>query len=272
VQLNLLSALLSCPGPMFLPGWKSASPGAGCGPARTSIRLDIGSPDQPPFATDYRGTLSIAKNPTHHGYAGYSGILPCGTPLLIITGAGSMCSWMSKQRCCARLEARKASLIWHGPMWTRRCGVGYPIRVPDVPPAEHWVRSGRYAGSVRLKSTAGCLIWRRFHSQVSSAPSSLAQLPQQSTTAARLFEKSGGGCAPERHLARHDNPSCDVCFDGYVARACYKSWPKMSPSNQFTIEKLQHGRLRVLGMVVGNAQSPLFFKDRLWPLPRDSRA
>ena len=40
---------------------------------RDVIRLDIGSPDQPPSPQIIESLYQSAKDPTHHGYAGYFG-------------------------------------------------------------------------------------------------------------------------------------------------------------------------------------------------------
>jgi len=147
VPAKLAQRVVTMSRPMFFAGAGKARRRAGC-VRQGRYPLDIAALISRLRHRLSRPTLSIGQNPTHHGYAGYSGvILPLRHAIVDYYLRRFNVQLDVKTECCRSLEARKASLIWHGPMWTPAMWCWYPIRVTRRTPAEHCWRVARlYAG------------------------------------------------------------------------------------------------------------------------------
>ncbi|MGH2593486.1 MAG: aminotransferase class I/II-fold pyridoxal phosphate-dependent enzyme [Anaerolineae bacterium] len=224
------------------------------------IRLDIGSPDQPPASEIVDALARSARNPAHHGYAGYYGrpelrqamanyyarrfgvTLDPKTDLLPLIGSKEGIYNLA----FAYLDAGDVALI---------PGLGYPTYTAGTQLA------GADAYVMSLQSGAGWtpdldaipadvlkrakIMWLNYPNNPTTALVSMAFL-------ARAVEFA------RKHnlLLAHDNPYADVCFDGYVAPSVLQAPGAKEVAVEFNSLSKSHnmGGWRV-GMVAGQVEA-----------------
>ena len=224
------------------------------------IRLDIGSPDQPPAPHIVEALHRSAQDPTHHGYAGYF-----GTPQLRRAIADYYL-----RRFDVQLDVKSEVL----PLIGSKEGIfnlawayvdpGDVVLIPD-PGYPTYTGGALLAGgqvySIPLDADHG---WLPDLDAVPPETLKRAKIlwlnyPNNPTTAIaplEFFERAVAFARANDILLAHDNPYCDVCFDGYAA----PSLIQVPGARQVAVEfnslskSYNMGGWRV-GMVVGNAEA-----------------
>ncbi len=227
---------------------------------RDVIRLDIGSPDQPPSPQIIQSLYESAKNPTHHGYAGFF-----GTPPLRRAIADHY-----RRRFGVELDPKTDVL----PLIGSKEGIfnlaqayvdpGDVVLIPD-PGYPTYTSGARLAGGeicyVPLDEKRGWLPELDAIPQEQRKRAKILWLnypnnPTTATASFEFFEKALAFARKNDILLVHDNPYSDVCFDGYVA----PSLLQVPGAKQFAVEfnslSKSHnmGGWRV-GMAVGNPEA-----------------
>ena len=223
------------------------------------IRLDIGSPDQPPAPNIIRALYQSAQDPTHHGYAGFFG-LPAFRRAI---------ADYYLRRFDVQLDPRSKVL----PLIGSKEGIfnlalayvdpGDAVLVPD-PGYPTYTSGTLLAGGqvchVPLIEERG---WLPDFSAISSADCRRAKIlwlnyPNNPTTATASLDFFAEAVAFARQndvLLVHDNPYCDICFDGYVAPSLLQVPGAIDVAIEFnSLSKTYNmGGWRV-GMAVGNPE------------------
>jgi LL-diaminopimelate aminotransferase len=224
------------------------------------IRLDIGSPDQPPSPQIIESLYESAKDPTHHGYTGFFGIPPMRRAI----------ADYYLRRFDVQLDIRTEVLPLIGSKegifnlaWTY-VDSGDVVLVPD-PGYPTYTGGTRLAGGevCRVPLNEECGWLPDFHA-IPEASLKRAKLlwlnyPNNPTTATASLEFFAQAVAFARRndiLLAHDNPYCDVCFDGYVAPSLLQVPGAKDVAIEFNSlsKSYNMGGWRV-GMVVGNAEA-----------------
>ncbi len=224
------------------------------------IRLDIGSPDQPPAPNIIQALDQSAQDPTHHGYAGYFGI-----PALRQAIAGYYL-----RRFDVQLDPRNQVL----PLIGSKEGIfnlalayvdpGETVLVPD-PGYPTYTSGTLLAGGevyrVPLIEKRG---WLPDFSAIPHQACRCAKIlwlnyPNNPTTATASLDFFAEAIAFAREndiLLVHDNPYCDVCFDGYVAPSLLQVPGAKEVAIEFNSlsKSYNMGGWRV-GMAVGNPEA-----------------
>jgi LL-diaminopimelate aminotransferase len=224
------------------------------------IRLDIGSPDQPPSPQIIDSLYQSAKDPTHHGYAGYSGIPALRRAIVDYY----------LRRFDVQLDINSEVL----PLIGSKEGIfnlAWTYVDPDdvvlVPDPGY----PTYTGGTRL---AGGEVWRVPLDEKRGWLPDLDTIPQPSLKRAKLlwlnypnnpttataslefFEKAVTFARQHNILLVHDNPYCDVCFDGYVAPSLLQVPGAKEVAVEFnSLSKTYNMGGWRIGMVVGNAEA-----------------
>jgi LL-diaminopimelate aminotransferase len=188
---------------------------------RDVIRLDIGSPDQPPSPQIIESLYQSAKDPTHHGYAGYF-----GTPQL-----RRAISDYYLRRFNIELDAKTQVL----PLLGSKEGIfnlawayldpGDVALVPDPGYPTYTAGANLAGGEIYYFPLEARLGWLPDLDAIPPEVLRRAKLmwlnyPNNPTTATapiEFFERALAFARKNDILLAHDNPYCDVCFDGYVA-------------------------------------------------------
>jgi LL-diaminopimelate aminotransferase len=222
------------------------------------IRLDIGSPDLPPPGWIIDEMHRSAREPSHHGYGGFYGI-----PKL-------------RQAMAAYYERRFGVVLDPGkevaPLIGSKEGIanvalafvdpGKMVLVPDpgYPPYSLGTRlAGGIPYCLPLRAENGYL------PDLGAIPSDVAQSarilwlnypnnPTGATATLEFFERAVDFA--ERHglLICHDNPYCDVTFEGYVAPSLLQVPGAMEVALEFnSLSKTYNMAGWRVGMAVGNA-------------------
>jgi len=224
------------------------------------IRLDIGSPDQPPSPQIIESLYESAKNPTHHGYEGFFGTPPMRRAI----------ADYYLRRFDVQLDVKTEVLPLIGSKegifnlaWTY-VDPGDVVLVPD-PGYPTYTGGTLLAGGevcrVPLDEKHGWLPDLHAIPQASLKRAKLLWLnyPNNPTTATASLEFFAQAVAFARRndiLLAHDNPYCDVCFDGYVAPSLLQVPGAKDVAVEFNSlsKSYNMGGWRV-GMVVGNAEA-----------------
>lgn len=224
------------------------------------IRLDIGSPDQPPSPQIIEALYQSAKNPTHHGYAGFFGI-----PQLrrAITD-------YYLHRFGVELDIKTQVL----PLIGSKEGIfnlalayvdpGDVVLIPD-PGYPTYTSGARLAGGeiyyVPLEEKRGWLpdldaIPQDYLKRAKILWLNYPNNPTTATATLEFFERAVAFARKNDILLVHDNPYADVCFDGYVAPSLLQVPGATEIALEFNSLSKSHnmGGWRV-GMVVGNAEA-----------------
>ncbi len=227
---------------------------------RDVIRLDIGSPDQPPAPFIIESLYRSAKDDTHHGYAGYF-----GTPQL----RQAMADYYER-RFGVRLDPKTQVL----PLIGSKEGIfnlawayvdaGDVVLVPN-PGYPTYTAGALLAGgqvvNVPLRAERG---WQPDFAAIPADALARAKLmwmnyPNNPTTACatlELFEQTVAFARQHNLLLVHDNPYADVTFDGYVAPSLLQVPGATEVAIEFNSLSKSHnmGGWRV-GMALGNAEA-----------------
>lgn len=224
------------------------------------IRLDIGSPDQPPSPQIIESLYQSAKDPTHHGYAGFF-----GTPQLRKAIADH-----TMRRFGVELDPKTQVL----PLIGSKEGIfnlawayvdpGDVVLIPD-PGYPTYTSGARLAGGeiyyVPLEEKRGWLpdLDAIPAEQLGRAKILWMNYPNNPTTATaslEFFERALAFARKNDVLLIHDNPYAEVCFDGYVAPSLLQVPGAKQYAVEFNSLSKSHnmGGWRV-GMATGNAEA-----------------
>jgi len=224
---------------------------------RDIIRLDVGSPDLPPAPQIVEALYQSARDSTHHGYAGYSGI-----PQLRRAVADHYL-----RRFGVELDPDTEVLILIGSKegifnLAMACvDPGDVVLIPD-PGYPTYTSGARLAGGeiyyLPLDEKHGWLpdfaIPQDYLKRAKILWLNYPNNPTAATAPLAFFEQAVAFAREHNILLAHDNPYADVCFDGYVA----PSLLQVPGAKQVAVEfnslskSYNMGGWRV-GMVVGNS-------------------
>lgn len=225
---------------------------------RNIIRLDIGSPDLPPPDFIINAMHQSARDPAHHGYGGYY-----GTPEL-----RKAIAVYYEKRFGVRLDPEKEVT----PLIGSKEGIanvalafvdpGETVLVPD--PGYPTYRLGTLlAGGVT--ATMPLLAESGFLPDLDAIPPEVAQsakiiwlnYPNNPTGAVaplEFFERVVAFAQRYGVLICHDNPYCDIVFDGYTAPSLLQVPGAMEVALEFnSLSKTYNMAGWRVGMAVGNA-------------------
>jgi len=224
------------------------------------IRLDIGSPDQPPSPQIIKSLYESAKDPTHHGYAGFFGIPPLRRAIADYYLRRFDVQLDIKTEVLPLIGSKEGifNLAW------AYVDPGDVVLVPDP-------GYPTYTGGTLLAGGEVCRVpldekrgWLPDFNAIPPASLKRAKLlwlnyPNNPTTATASLEFFAQAVAFARRndiLLAHDNPYCDVCFDGYVAPSLLQVPGAKDVAVEFNSlsKSYNMGGWRV-GMVVGNAEA-----------------
>jgi len=224
------------------------------------IRLDIGSPDQPPAPNIIGALHQSAQDPTHHGYAGYFGI-----PAFRRAIANYYL-----RRFDVQLDPKSEVL----PLIGSKEGI-FNLALAYVDPGDAVLVPDpgypTYTSGTLLAGGQVCLIpllekrgWLPEFSAIPQESCRRAKIlwlnyPNNPTTATASLDFFAEAVAFARQydiLLVHDNPYCDVCFDGYVAPSLLRVPRAKEVSIEFNSlsKSYNMGGWRV-GMAVGNPEA-----------------
>lgn len=224
------------------------------------IRLDIGSPDLPPPNFVIEEMYRSALVPAHHGYGGYY-----GTPDF----RRAIATYYAR-RFGVKLDAEKEI----APLIGSKEGIanvalacvdpGQVVLVPD-PGYPTYSLGTMLAGGVPFR--VPLLAENGFLPDLEAVPKDVARsarilwlnYPNNPTGATATLEFFGDVVAwARRHdlLVCHDNPYCDVTFEGYVAPSLLQVPGAMDVALEFnSLSKTYNMAGWRVGMAVGNAKA-----------------
>jgi LL-diaminopimelate aminotransferase len=224
------------------------------------IRLDIGSPDLPPPDALIEVMYASARNPGHHGYAGYY-----GTPELRQAIAGYY-----QRRFGVELDPGKEIVSLIG----SKEGIanvalafvdpGQTVLVPD-PGYPTYAMGTLLAGGVPYR--VPLLAENGFLPDLGSIPEEVARKakilwlnypnnPTGATASLAFFEEAVAFARRYDLLICHDNPYCDVTFEGYVAPSLLEVPGAMELTLEFnSLSKTYNMAGWRVGMAVGSAKA-----------------
>jgi LL-diaminopimelate aminotransferase len=224
------------------------------------IRLDIGSPDQPPAPNIIEALYQSAQDPTHHGYAGFFGI-----PAL----RRAMADYYLR-RFDVQLDPKSEVL----PLIGSKEGIfnlalayvdpGDAVLVPDPGYPTYTAGTLLAGGEVHRVPLIEQKGWLPDFSAIPPSSCRRAKIlwlnyPNNPTTAAAsldFFAQAVTFARENNILLVHDNPYCDVCFDGYVAPSLLQAPGAKDVAIEFNSlsKSYNMGGWRV-GMAVGNPET-----------------
>ncbi|MGQ9599513.1 MAG: LL-diaminopimelate aminotransferase [Anaerolineae bacterium] len=222
------------------------------------IRLDIGSPDLPPPDWITEAMYRSAQNPAHHGYGGYYGI-----PEL----RRAMATYYER-RFGVRLDPNREVV----PLIGSKEGIanvalafvdpGDVVLVPD-PGYPTYSAGTLLAGGVPYP--VPLLAENSFLMDLDSIPSEVARSakilwlgypnnPTGAVASLEFFERVVAFARRYDLLVCHDNPYCDITFDGYRAPSFLQVPGAMEVGIEFnSLSKTYNMAGWRVGMAVGNA-------------------
>jgi LL-diaminopimelate aminotransferase len=227
---------------------------------RDIIRLDIGSPDLPPPAFIVDAMYQSMKDPAHHGYGGYY-----GTPEL-----RKAIAVYYEDRFGVRLDPEKEVT----PLIGSKEGIanvalafvnpGETVLVPD--PGYPTYRLGTLlAGGVTVSMPL--LAESGFLPDLDAIPPEVARSakiiwlnypnnPTGAVASLEFFERVVAFARRYDVLICHDNPYCDIVFDGYKAPSLLQVPGAMEVALEFnSLSKTYNMAGWRVGMAVGNASA-----------------
>ena len=225
---------------------------------RDIIRLDIGSPDLPPPDFIIDALYQSVKDPAHHGYGGYY-----GTPEL-----RKAIAVYYKNRFGITLDPEKEVT----PLIGSKEGIanvalafvdpGETVLVPDPGYPTYGLGTllaGGVTVSLPLLAESGYL------PDLDAIPPAVAQSakimwlnypnnPTGAVASLEFFERAVAFARRYDVLICHDNPYCDIVFDGYTAPSLLQVPGAMEVALEFnSISKTYNMAGWRVGMAVGNA-------------------
>jgi LL-diaminopimelate aminotransferase len=222
------------------------------------IRLDIGSPDLPPPDFIIEAMCRSVQEPTHHSYAGYY-----GTPEL-----RSAIAAYYENRFGVILDPAKEVT----PLIGSKEGIanvalafvdpGQPVLVPD-PGYPTYGLGTLLAGGTPVRMPL--LAENEFLPDLDSIPQDVARSakilwlnypnnPTGAIASLGFFERVVDFARQNELLVCHDNPYCDVTFDGYTAPSLLQIPGAMDVALEFnSLSKTYNMAGWRIGMAVGSA-------------------
>jgi LL-diaminopimelate aminotransferase len=224
------------------------------------IRLDIGSPDLPPPDSIVEVMYGSARDPSHHGYGGFY-----GTPEL--------------RRAMSSYYGRRFGVVLDpegqvAPLIGSKEGIaniafafvnpGQVVLVPD-PGYPTYSLGTLLAGGVPFR--VPLLAEEGFLPDLESVPPEVAESaqllwlnypnnPTGATATLEFFEQAVAFARQYNLLICHDNPYCDITFDGYVAPSLLQVPEAMDVAVEFnSLSKTYNMAGWRVGMAVGNAMA-----------------
>lgn len=222
------------------------------------IRLDIGSPDLPPPDFIIEAMYRSLQEPSHHGYAGYY-----GTPELRRAMAGYYESRFGvgldpEKEVTALIGSKEGianvALAFVDP--------GQPVLVPD-PGYPTYALGTLLAGGV--PSHMPLLAENGFLPNLEAIPRDVAQSakilwlnypsnPTGAVASLEFFDRVVDFARRHDLLVCHDNPYCDIAFEGYTPPSLLEVPGAMDVALEFnSLSKTYNMAGWRIGMAVGNA-------------------
>jgi LL-diaminopimelate aminotransferase len=221
------------------------------------IRLDVGSPDLPPPAFIVEAMYHSSLDSSHHGYGGYY-----GTPAL----RQAMATYYER-RFAVKLDPEKEVC----PLIGSKEGIanvalafvdpGVPVLVPD-PGYPTYSLGTLLAGGVPVR--VPLLVENGYLPDLEAIPAEVARSarilwlnypnnPTGAIATLEFFERVVSFARKFDLLVCHDNPYCDVTFDGYTAPSLLQVPGAMSVALEFnSLSKTYNMAGWRVGMAVGN--------------------
>jgi LL-diaminopimelate aminotransferase len=230
------------------------------GQGQDIIRLDIGSPDLPPPAFITEAMVRSLQDPSHHGYAGYYGIPALRRAMSTYYARRFDVRIDPDRQVCPLIGSKEgianAAFAFVDP--------GAPVLVPD-PGYPTYALGTLLAGGVPyrvpLRAVDG------FLPDLEAIPEDIARSarlfwlnypnnPTGATASLEFFERAVAFARQYELLICHDNPYCDVTFDGYVAPSLLQVPGAMDVALEFnSLSKTYNMAGWRVGMAVGNARA-----------------
>lgn len=222
------------------------------------VRLDIGSPDLPPPDFILEALVRSAEEPAHHGYGGYY-----GTPALRRAMAtyyerrfgvkldldAEVCPLIGSKEGIANaafafVDPGDVALVPDPGYPTYAMGTwlagGRPVPMPLLPENDLLPDLEAIPGDV---ARAARILWLNYPNNPTSA-----------TATMEFFERVVAFARQYDLLVCHDNPYCDVTFDGYSAPSLLQVPGAMDVALEFnSLSKTYNMAGWRVGMAVGNA-------------------
>jgi LL-diaminopimelate aminotransferase len=222
------------------------------------IRLDIGSPDLPPPGFVIEAMCRSVQEPTHHSYAGYY-----GTPAL----RGAIATYYENRFGVSLDPAKEVT-----PLLGSKEGIanvalafvdpGQPVLVPD-PGYPTYGLGALLAGGVPVRMPL--LAENEFLPDLEEIPREVVlsakilwlnypNNPTGAVASLEFFARVVDFARRNELLVCHDNPYCDVTFDGYTAPSLLQVPGAMDVALEFnSLSKTYNMAGWRIGMAVGNA-------------------
>jgi len=224
------------------------------------IRLDIGSPDLPPPEALIEVMYTSARNPRHHGYAGYNGTpelrqavatyyqrrfgvtLDPGKEIVALIGSKEGIANVA----LAFVDPGGTVLVPDPGYPTYTMGTllagGVPYRMPLLAENGFLPDLGAVPEEVARAAT---MMWLNYPNNPTGATAPLSFL-EEAVAFARRYEL----------LICHDNPYCDITFDGYVAPSLLEVPGAKEVALEFnSLSKTYNMAGWRVGMAVGSAKA-----------------
>jgi LL-diaminopimelate aminotransferase len=222
------------------------------------IRLDIGSPDLPPPDFVVEAMYRSSQDPAHHGYAGYSGTPEFRQAVATYYGRRFGVDLNPSKQVVALIGSKEgianAALAFVDP--------GQAVLVPD-PGYPTYTLGTLLAGGlpvmIPLREEDGYLLdFEAIPADVARSATILwlnyPNNPTGATATLEFFEQAVAFARRYDLLICHDNPYCDVTFDGYDAPSLLQVPGAMDVTLEFnSLSKTYNMAGWRVGMAVGNA-------------------
>ncbi|MEJ2732614.1 MAG: LL-diaminopimelate aminotransferase [Anaerolineae bacterium] len=222
------------------------------------IRLDIGSPDLPPPDFVIEAMCSSVQEPTHHSYAGYYGTPELRTAIaayyenrfgVILDPAKEVTPLIGSKEGIANValafvDPGQPVLVPDPGYPTYGLGTllagGTPVRMPLLAENDFLPDLDSIPREVALSAK---ILWLNYPNNPTGAIASLG-----------FFERVVDFARRSELLVCHDNPYCDVTFDGYAAPSLLQVPGAMDVALEFnSLSKTYNMAGWRIGMAVGSA-------------------
>ncbi len=222
------------------------------------IRLDIGNPDLPPAEHIVEALYHSAKNPGHHGYPGFSGI-PTLREAIADYYARRFGVELDPESEVVPLIGSKEGIV-NIALATIDPGDLALVPDPGYPPYRMGVfLAGGEAHYIPLLAENG------FRPDLSAIPAEVAERaelmwlcypnnPTGAVTGLDFFAEVVDFAREYDLLICHDNPYCDITYDGYIAPSILQMDGAKDVAVEFnSLSKVYNMAGWRVGMAVGNA-------------------
>ncbi len=224
------------------------------------IRLDIGSPDLPPPDFVIEALYRSAHDPSRHGYGGYYGIPELRRAIAVYYERRFGVSLNPEKEVAPLIGSKEGianvALAFVDP--------GQVVLVPD-PGYPTYALGTRLAGGLPFQ--VPLLAENDFLPDLEAIPRDVVRSarilwlnypnnPTGAATKLEFFERVVNWARRYDLLVCHDNPYCDVTFDGYVAPSLLQVPGAMDVALEFnSLSKTYNMAGWRVGMAVGNADA-----------------